>query len=94
MIVAGVGIVGRPERFRLFDTAVVGFGLIHRRGLATRFQGIGVPENGELWRVMVFNIGIEIGQLSAIAVMAAIAFGAAKLVGPDKTPRAAQLGAA
>lgn len=94
VFVAGVGIFGRPERFRLFGAAVVGFGLIHGLGLATRFQDIGVPEDGELWRVIAFNIGIEIGQLSAIAVMAAIAFGATKLIGPDKTPRAAQLACA
>ncbi len=91
VFVAGIGIFGRPERFRLFGAAVVGFGLIHGLGLATRFQDIGVPEDGELWRVIAFNIGIEIGQLTAIAAMAAIAFGAGRLIGPEQTPRAAQL---
>lgn len=91
VFVAGVGIVGRPERFRLFGAVVVGFGLIHGLGLATRFQDIGVPEDGELGRVIAFNIGIEIGQLTAIAVMAAFAFAVVRLIGPDKTPRAAQL---
>jgi hypothetical protein len=53
---------------------VFGFGLIHGLGLATRFQALGVPKNGQLWKVIAFNVGIEIGQLTAIvAVLGAAA---------------------
>ncbi|MFB9728569.1 HupE/UreJ family protein [Haloechinothrix salitolerans] len=64
-----VGWIGRPQRWTWFGTAVLGFGLIHGLGLSTRLQALGLPEDGMLARVIAFNIGIEIGQLSAIAVM-------------------------
>jgi hydrogenase/urease accessory protein HupE len=52
-----------------FTAVVAGFGLIHGLGLATRLQDIGLPEDGVLWRVIAFNVGVEIGQLTAILVM-------------------------
>lgn len=94
VFVAGVGIFGRPKSFRWFGAAVLGFGLIHGLGLSTRFQDLGIPEDGELWRVIAFNVGIEIGQLTAIAVLAAVLFLATKFIEAEKQPRAAQLACA
>jgi hypothetical protein len=50
---------------------VAAFGLIHGLGLAARFDAIGLTD-GVLAKVLLFNVGIEIGQLCAIAVMAVL----------------------
>ncbi len=51
---------------------VFGFGLIHGFGLATRLQDIGLPDDGLTPRLLAFNAGVEVGQIAALAVMAAI----------------------
>jgi hydrogenase/urease accessory protein HupE len=91
VVVAGVGIIGRPERFRLFGAMVLGFGLVHGLGLATRFQDLGIPPEGRIWKVIAFNFGIEIGQLTAIFAMAVVVLLAPTYLDPDKFPRIAQL---
>lgn len=64
-----VGLIGRPQRWLWFGLAVLAFGLVHGLGLSTRLQALGLPEDGMLARVIAFNVGIEVGQLSAIVVM-------------------------
>ena len=72
--IGGYGLlIGRPERWDLFTAIVFGFGLVHGLGLATRFQALGVAEDGMVWRLIAFNIGIEIGQLTAIMAVVALA---------------------
>jgi len=67
-----VGVValrpGRP-RWRVFAAVIFGFGLIHGLGLSTRLQALGLHEDGLIARVIAFNVGIEIGQLTAIGVI-------------------------
>jgi hydrogenase/urease accessory protein HupE len=70
LFVAIVGLLGRPTRWGWFAGAVFGFGLLHGVGLSTRLQDLGLPEDGLLPKVVAFNVGIEIGQLAAVAVMA------------------------
>lgn len=94
VVVAAVGILGRPERFGVFGAVVLAFGLVHGLGLATRFQALGIPEEGELWRVIAFNVGIEIGQLSAVAAFALLLWLVVRFIEPDKYARAAQLACA
>jgi hydrogenase/urease accessory protein HupE len=67
-----VGLRGRPQRWTWFALAVFGFGLVHGLGLSTRLQDLGLPEDGVLVRVIAFNVGVEIGQLSAIAALVAV----------------------
>lgn len=50
--------------------AVFGFGLIHGLGLATRLQQVPLPDEGLIWRILSFNLGVELGQVAALAVMA------------------------
>jgi hypothetical protein len=70
LVYVGVqGLMGRPDDFRLMGAIVFGFGLIHGLGLSTRLQDLGLPEDGVLVRVILFNIGVEIGQLTALAVI-------------------------
>ncbi len=71
-VVGVIGLAGRPTDWRWFYAVVFGFGLIHGLGLSTRLQDLGLPEDGLLHRVLFFNVGIELGQLLAIAVFAGI----------------------
>ena len=51
---------------------VFGFGLVHGFGLATRLQFIGLPKDGLVARLLAFNVGVEFGQVAALAVMVAV----------------------
>lgn len=81
-----VVIVGALGMFRVtvdwprFTVLVGVFGLVHGLGLATRLHELGIPEDGLLWRVIAFNVGIEIGQLTAIFAMVVLASFAGGLV--------------
>lgn len=50
---------------------IFGFGLIHGFGLATRLQQLPLGDSGNsiLLRILSFNVGVEIGQVVALAVM-------------------------
>jgi hydrogenase/urease accessory protein HupE len=72
VFVGFVALRGRPQQWWWFGLAVFGFGLVHGLGLSTRLQDLGLPQDGLLLRVIAFNVGVEIGQLSAIAAMVAI----------------------
>lgn len=54
--------------------AVFGFGLLHGFGLSTRLQQL--PLGGDpvqmLWRILSFNVGVEVGQIAALVVMVAV----------------------
>lgn len=66
VVVGGVALAGQPRRWTWFAAVVLGFGLVHGLGLATRFQALGVNPDGQIWKLLAFNIGIEIGQVTAI----------------------------
>ncbi|WP_217240209.1 HupE/UreJ family protein [Streptomyces sp. AC555_RSS877] len=79
LVFAGVvGLLGAGER-RWFAPAVACFGLVHGLGLATRLQDLDLPDDGKVARVLAFNVGVEIGQMAAIAVFVALAAGARRL---------------
>jgi hypothetical protein len=46
--------------------------LAHGLGLSTRLQHLGLPEEGLVERIVLFNVGVEIGQVSALAAMVGI----------------------
>jgi HupE / UreJ protein len=52
--------------------AVSGFGLIHGFGLATKLQALRLNSNGLVPNMVGFNVGVEIGQLIALAVILAV----------------------
>jgi len=52
--------------------AVATFGLIHGFGLATKLQDFRLSPNGLVANMVGFNIGVELGQLIALAIMLAI----------------------
>ena len=49
--------------------AVFTFGLFHGFGLATKLQQLTLSEEGLFENLIAFNIGVELGQLSALIVM-------------------------
>jgi hypothetical protein len=48
---------------------IVGLGLIHGFGLSTRLQDLPLTDDGLLLNIISFNLGVELGQVSALAVM-------------------------
>jgi hydrogenase/urease accessory protein HupE len=50
------------------------FGLIHGLGLSTRLQQLPLGDEGIVWRILSFNLGIELGQIAALCVMLALLF--------------------
>ena len=48
---------------------ILGLGLIHGFGLSTRLQQLPLSEDDLLLNIISFNVGIELGQISALAVM-------------------------
>ncbi len=49
--------------------AVLGFGLAHGFGLATKVQALDPSQNGLMTNIVSFNIGVEIGQLLALSLI-------------------------
>ena len=56
----------RPPNMMLM---ILSFGLIHGFGLSTRLQELPLSEDNLLLNIISFNIGIEIGQISALVLM-------------------------
>lgn len=55
--------------------AVLIFGLFHGLGLATKLQDFQLSEEGLLPNLLAFNVGVELGQFSALAlILIAIAY--------------------
>ncbi|MEM6293482.1 MAG: HupE/UreJ family protein [Myxococcota bacterium] len=48
------------------------FGLIHGLGFATGLGELGLPRDGALHSVLWFNLGVEVGQVAAVAVFIAV----------------------
>jgi len=49
--------------------AVLVFGLFHGFGLATKLQEFALPENGLVTNLLAFNVGVELGQFTALALV-------------------------
>ena len=48
---------------------ILGLGLIHGLGLSTRLQQLPLSDEHLLMNILSFNVGIELGQIAALAVM-------------------------
>lgn len=48
---------------------IFGFGLIHGFGLSTRLQQLPLGDTGLIMRILSFNVGVELGQVTALCVM-------------------------
>lgn len=66
-------ILGRPSPNLLL--VIFGFGLVHGFGLSTRLQQLPLGESSIITRILSFNVGVEIGQIIALAAMLLIITG-------------------
>lgn len=65
---------GAPERWTATGLVIFGFGLVHGLGLSTRLQSLDLPDGWALVaRIVAFNVGVELGQLAAVAILASAA---------------------
>ena len=51
---------------------VFGFGLIHGLGLSTKLEALGLQREGLLTNLVAFNVGVEFGQVVALAALLAV----------------------
>lgn len=51
---------------------ILGLGLIHGFGLSTRLQELPLSADSLLMNIISFNVGVELGQVTALAVMLAL----------------------
>jgi len=65
--------LGQPSPNLLL--VIFGFGLVHGFGLSTRLQQLPLGESGLIMRILSFNVGVEIGQVIALAIMLLIISG-------------------
>ena len=63
------GFAGIQTYLPPMSLAVFGFGLIHGLGLATKLQSVYDGGNGLLANLIAFNLGVEFGQLLALALL-------------------------
>jgi hypothetical protein len=52
--------------------AVLGFGLVHGFGLATKLQDLRLSKDGLVANMISFNVGVELGQLIALSIVLAL----------------------
>jgi hypothetical protein len=52
--------------------AVLGFGLFHGLGLATKVRDLGLSDDGLLVNLISFNVGVEIGQVLVLTVVVTV----------------------
>jgi len=87
--IGGLGFRGRPQRLRWVAAGIFAFGLIHGLGLSTRLQDLGLPDTGLVLRVVLFNVGVELGQLAALTVIVVLGtLGARQIRGTTQARRA------
>ncbi len=71
---------------------ITSLGLIHGLGLSTRLQQLPLSEEDLLMNIISFNIGIEVGQIAALAVMLVLLAGWRKASSFQKFSRISNYG--
>ncbi len=61
-----------------------GFGLIHGFGFAGALADIGLPPNQEVWALLLFNLGVELGQALFVLVVLAAGYVAWRIAQSSK----------
>jgi len=78
--------LGRPWAMAL------GFGLLHGLGFAGALNDVGLPPDALWLSLLLFNVGIEIGQLMVIAVLLGLSWGLARITSLPKLTRIGAFG--
>jgi hydrogenase/urease accessory protein HupE len=63
------GLHGDTLIFRYPWSITFVFGLLHGFGFAGAISEIGLPDNSAIMALLLFNVGVEVGQLMIVAVM-------------------------
>lgn len=85
---------GRPARWAPTLAAIFAFGLVHGLGLSTRLQELDLPAGGALVaRILAFNLGVEVGQLTALAVLVTVGYVVVDMLLADDLARGRRLAA-
>ncbi|MEQ9447657.1 MAG: HupE/UreJ family protein, partial [Rhodospirillaceae bacterium] len=63
-----------------------GFGLIHGFGFAGALSEIGLPKSQEVWALLLFNLGVEAGQILFVAFVFLVAAFIWRLASATRTP--------
>ena len=66
---------GRSSLARSPWVIAFGFGLLHGFGFAGALADIGLPEQARAMALLLFNVGVEIGQLMIVGVLLALLYG-------------------
>lgn len=61
-------------------------GLIHGCGFASALSDIGLPKGAELLALLLFNLGVELGQIAVIALLLFLLWGAEKIAAQSRKP--------
>lgn len=86
-----MGAPGDAERFA--PVLTIGFGLVHGAGFANVLNEIGLPTDRLVWALLGFNVGVELGQLFAVAVLGVVWTIAARVLSQEKLRDAARYSA-
>jgi hydrogenase/urease accessory protein HupE len=70
VLVAREALHGEPTLARRAPWIVaLAFGLVHGLGFASALEGLGLPSRGLGFRLLFFNVGVELGQLAVVAAV-------------------------
>jgi hydrogenase/urease accessory protein HupE len=72
VVVGADNLMRGPEGRDLRPWAALVFGLVHGFGFANVLREFGLPREALAWSLFSFNVGVEIGQLTVVAVVASI----------------------
>jgi hypothetical protein len=78
IVLAGIAVFAAAMSYAKFDAPYVApviasvFGLAHGAGFAGPLLAMEIPPGNLIWTVLAFNIGVEFGQLTALAVLAGL----------------------
>lgn len=73
VLLAYENLTDKPSLSKQYPAIIAfAFGLLHGLGFAGALAEIGLPENGRLAALFLFNVGIELGQLAIIAAVLAL----------------------
>jgi hypothetical protein len=78
MIALSIVVVGADNLLRgrdgpdLRPWAALVFGLVHGFGFANVLREFGLPREALAWSLFSFNVGVEIGQLTVVAIVASV----------------------
>jgi len=72
IIFVGVDNLVRGDGRDLRAWAALAFGLVHGFGFASVLREFGLPPEALRWSLFSFNVGVELGQLAVVAVVATL----------------------